>query len=538
MVTKFIIALGGEMEKLKLKAAGYRRVSMREQIDGHSLDAQEKNIRDYTATQGWELIEIYTDAGISAKKDSHRPDLERLMADAKAGKLDVIVVDKIDRFYRHLAGLLSALDELHTINVSFASVQERLDFTSPWGKLMLTVLGILAEIYLDNLRQETLKGKLQRAREGLWNGLPPYGYCKGLCAACEDPNGKGYCPDFGTLNKTDGKRLILHPVDNEVVKQVFSWYLNGNESDGSIAEKLNHYGMMLPSGFTGQLRQKGHPGKSEPGPFTKDVVRDMLKRVFYTGKLPYVGSKAIGDRKTKRSELHQAVLYDGLHPAIISEADYQRVQEMRGLLGNNCRLREGVVTKLYPLSGILLCGYCGKPLRGVSSNGRRMYRDSSRIERTFDCPQCTVHADNVEEQVLGALRGILDYWADNNRFNNSSQLINEAEYRFNRAKELYLMGELSKEAFQLEKERLENIQNSLQYSDPNAIITLCEVLRHGLENWNCTLPTERKKLLRTAIRAAFLRGNVIVAVQPTDTFMPLVEPKYCNCGEGGIRTRG
>lgn len=72
------------LELLGLKAVGYRRGSMREQIDGHSLDAQEKNIRDYAASQGWDQIEIYTDAGISAKKDSHRPDLERLMRDAEA----------------------------------------------------------------------------------------------------------------------------------------------------------------------------------------------------------------------------------------------------------------------------------------------------------------------------------------------------------------------------------------------------------------------------------------------------------------------
>lgn len=526
------------MEKTKLRAVGYRRVSMREQIDGHSLDAQEKNIRDYVAAQGWELIEIYTDAGISAKKDSHRPDLERMLAAAEAGKLDVIVVDKIDRFYRHLAGLLSALDHLHSINISFASVQERLDFTSPWGKLMLTVLGILAEIYLDNLRQETLKGKQQRARKGLWNGLPPYGYCKGLCADCEDPNGKGYCPDVGSPNKTDGKRLILHPVDSEVVKVVYSWYLNGNESDGNIAEKLNHYEMTLPGGFTGQPRQKGHPGKSEPGPFTRDVVRDMLKRVFYTGKLPYVGSKALGDRKTKRSELDQAVLYDGMHPALVSNADYQRVQELREILGNNCRMKAGVATRLYPLSGILYCGYCGKSMRGVTSNGKRAYRDSSQIERRLDCPQPLVHADNVEQQLRDVLQGILNYWQENAGFDNSSQLSQEAEDRFGRAKELYLMGEVSREVFQTEKDRYEEIKNNLQYADPNAIITLCGVLRHGLENWDCTLPTDRKKLLRTAIRAAFLRGNVIVAVQPTDTFIPLVQPKYCNCGEGGIRTRG
>jgi len=81
------------MEKVTLKAVGYRRVSMREQVDGHSLDAQEKNIRDYAKSQGWQVIEIYTDAGISAKKDSFRPDLARMMQDAEAGKFDVIVVE-------------------------------------------------------------------------------------------------------------------------------------------------------------------------------------------------------------------------------------------------------------------------------------------------------------------------------------------------------------------------------------------------------------------------------------------------------------
>ena len=90
---------------------------------------------------------MYTDAGLSAKKDSARPELRRLFDDAAAGKFDVIVVDKINRFFRHLGGLLVALNQLNAWSVSFASVQERLDFTTPWGKLTLTVLGMLAEIY-------------------------------------------------------------------------------------------------------------------------------------------------------------------------------------------------------------------------------------------------------------------------------------------------------------------------------------------------------------------------------------------------------
>ena len=182
------------MDNIPLRAVGYRRVSMREQVDGFSLDAQDNNIRKYAEDHGWEVTGIYTDAGISAKRDSERPQHMQLMKDAEAHKFDVVIVDKIDRFYRHLGGLLNALDRLKEDNVFFVSVQERLDFTTPWGKLTLTVLGMLAEIYIDNLRQETTKGKVQRARDGYWNGNIPYGYCRGLCSNCKDANGAGYCP--------------------------------------------------------------------------------------------------------------------------------------------------------------------------------------------------------------------------------------------------------------------------------------------------------------------------------------------------------
>ncbi|MBU2610784.1 MAG: recombinase family protein, partial [Chloroflexi bacterium] len=125
------------METRPYRTVGYRRVSSREQLDGHSLEAQEVHISNFVEAQGWSLVQIYTDAGISAKKGSRRPALEQLLRDAKDGLFDVVVVDKIDRFYRHLGGLLTTLEQLHSSGVSFASVQEKLDFTTPWGKLML-----------------------------------------------------------------------------------------------------------------------------------------------------------------------------------------------------------------------------------------------------------------------------------------------------------------------------------------------------------------------------------------------------------------
>lgn len=526
------------LEKDKLKAVGYRRVSMREQVDGHSLDAQEKNIRDYATHNDWELIDIYTDAGISAKKDSHRPALAKLMQDAAAGRFDVVIVDKVDRFYRHLAGLLTALDELRGMNVSFASVQERLDFTSPWGKLMLTVLGILAEIYLDNLRQETIKGKRQRAREGLWNGFPPFGYCRGSCAECVEPNGKGYCPEFGSPNKTDGKRLILHPIDSEVVKLVYQWYLEGDQSDAKIAERLNAYELTLSNGYSVKVRQRGHPGYSEPGPFTRDYVRDMLKRVFYTGKLPYKSTKELGGRRTKRSDLRQMEIFDGKHPVLISQDDFEKVQELRAVAGTNCKAKGNASVLLFPLTGLIFCGHCGSSFRGVSSNGRRYYRDSARIERTQPCQQETVRADDMELQLVTILRDLSYNWQQAQQIYNQQQKEEESMERFERAKELYIAGEITREMFQQEKTRNEKTIKSLQITRISATMALVQELQAGLEGWDHTLPTERKKLLRKAIRAAFVRGDAFVALQPTEAFSPLVELLSCSCGEGGIRTRG
>ena len=156
--------------------------------------------------------------------------------------------------------------------------QERLDFTTPWGKLTLTVLGMLAEIYIDNLRQETRKGKHQRARKGLWNGSIPYGYCRGLCAQCKDPNGAGYCPEFGLPNKTDGSVLIPHPIDSVAVKLAYERYATGDYSDTRVTDALQSYEHHLPDGKVIHFRKRGTKNYTQPGPITKDTVRELLQK--------------------------------------------------------------------------------------------------------------------------------------------------------------------------------------------------------------------------------------------------------------------
>jgi site-specific DNA recombinase len=213
-----------------MKAVSYIRVSTDEQAnEGHSLDAQRAIIGDFCLNRNWTLVGEYLDAGLSGK-DGERPALQELLADSGAGRFDLVIVHAVDRFYRNLQGLLGALDRLNQAGVGFVSITEDLDFTTPWGKLTLAVLGTLAEIYIDKLSAETSKGKHARARKGLPNGMPPLGYCRGNCAACTDPNGEGYCPRYGGSSLSQAGPTdpwVAHPIEQAAVGLTFTRYATG-----------------------------------------------------------------------------------------------------------------------------------------------------------------------------------------------------------------------------------------------------------------------------------------------------------------------
>jgi site-specific DNA recombinase len=476
---------------------------MKEQVDGFSLDAQEGNITRYVENHGWELIQIYVDAGISAKKGSRRPALEHLMRDAQARKFDVVIVDKIDRFYRHLNGLLSSLDLLNSYGVSFVSVQEQLDFTTPWGKLMLTVLGTLAEIYLDNLRQETKKGKLQKARQGQWLGEMPFGYCNGLCSHCKHPNGENYCPDLGKPDKGDGKYMLPHPVESQVVKLVFSWYATGDITGREIARKLNSTQISLPDGKSVLARCKGHPGRSDPHAFGRDVIRDMLQRITYTGKFPYYG---VGEDGRHRKRCKPQIVLEGKHPALVDEATFNLAQDMR-LLHGAAFVKKFNRKRIYPLTGILRCSLCGGSMRGSSHdtrtpNPKYYYADANRLDTIQKCGQRLVRAERIEAQVVQWLRRIVSEAASPETLDAAARL-NESEIRLKRASDLYLAGQIDRETYELETRKHADISESLHADTLRAKMASISDIQPQLDRWEALSQFERKRLLRLTIERAF-----------------------------------
>lgn len=118
-----------------MKVVGYMRVSSEMQVkQGHSLDMQRKMIADYVQSKGWVLSDFFCEMARTGRL-TNRPALKMMLARAKRGEFDVIVVSSFDRFHRNLLHLLLALDQLRQWNVSFVSIIENIDFTTPLSAL-------------------------------------------------------------------------------------------------------------------------------------------------------------------------------------------------------------------------------------------------------------------------------------------------------------------------------------------------------------------------------------------------------------------
>ena len=151
------------------RAALYMRVSTK----GHrqTTDTQALALGDYAAHRGFEIIGEYRDEGISGSKDS-RPALDRLMKDARARKFDVVVVARFDRFARSVSHLLRALEEFSHLAVDFVSLSESIDTSTPMGKMIFTVLGAVAELERNLIRERVMMGLDRAKRQGKTLGRP------------------------------------------------------------------------------------------------------------------------------------------------------------------------------------------------------------------------------------------------------------------------------------------------------------------------------------------------------------------------------
>src|SRR6516164_2594265 len=153
-----------------MRAAIYARVSTRDK--GQDADLQLRELREYAQQRGWTVTSEYLDEGISGSKDS-RPELNRLMLDAKQRRIDYVLVWKLDRFGRSLKHLVNALAELEALSVSFVSLRDAFDLTTPAGRLMFGVVAAMAEFERDLIRERVKAGIANARAKGRRVGRQP-----------------------------------------------------------------------------------------------------------------------------------------------------------------------------------------------------------------------------------------------------------------------------------------------------------------------------------------------------------------------------
>ncbi len=153
-----------------MKTALYARISTADK--GQDPEMQLRELREYCERRGWTVSAEYVDVGVSGAKDS-RPQLNKLMADAKQRRFDSILVWKLDRLGRSLKHLVSALGEFEALGVAFVSLRDSFDLTTPAGRLMFNMVASFAEFERDLIRERVKAGIANRRAKGFRVGRKP-----------------------------------------------------------------------------------------------------------------------------------------------------------------------------------------------------------------------------------------------------------------------------------------------------------------------------------------------------------------------------
>ena len=346
------------MSQGKTKVYIYTRVSTTMQIDGYSLDAQKARMKAYAAFNDYQIVGEYEDAGKSGKSIEGRASFCRMMEDIKSGKdgVSYVLVFKLSRFGRNAADVLSTLQVMQDFGVNLICVEDGIDSSKDAGKLMISVLSAVAEIERENIRVQTMEGRIQKAREGRWNGgFAPYGY-----------------------RLVDGV-LQINEDEAPAIRTIFEQYVNTDTGANGLSKYLEAHG------FQKLARQNG----TSPL-FSATLIRSILRNPVYCGKIAF-GRRKLEKVHGTRNEYRQVpqdnyLLVDGLHKGIVSEELWNAAQVK--LLAQSKRyepVNRSKTEQAHLLSALVKCPVCGA---GMYSNKCTKRKKDGTPYKSFSYYSC------------------------------------------------------------------------------------------------------------------------------------------------------
>lgn len=326
------------------KVALYVRVSTTSQLEeGYSIEEQKAKLESYCDIKDWHVYKVYTDGGFSGST-TERPALEQLIKNAQSKLFDTVLVYKLDRLSRSQKDTLYLIEDIFLKNnIEFVSLLENFDTSTPFGRAVIGLLSVFAQLEREQIKERMQLGKLGRAKAGksmMW-AKTSYGY--------------NYDKETGSMTVDEYEALA--------VKEIFTSYLAGM-SITKLRDKINEEYPKQPA-------------------WSYRTIRGILANPVYCGLNQYKGQT-----------------FQGTHKPIISLVDFEQTQ--RELAKRQQTAKElsnpRPFQAKYMLSGLAQCGYCHAPLKVILGAVRK---DGSRFKR-YECYQrhprktrgVTVYNDN------------------------------------------------------------------------------------------------------------------------------------------------
>lgn len=377
-----------------IPAVGYIRMSSDKQET--SPKQQRAEIEKLAASKGYEIVAWYIDKGISGDEIEKRPDFRRMLDDAQRKQFRAILCwdqDRFGRFDSLKAGYV--VEPLRMAGIKLVTVtQGEIDWTDFAGRMMYAIQQEGKNQFLVSLSQNTLRGRMQSAREGHGVTSPPLGYDRVFYDASGKLVHRAARADRFSKPREWRSRLdtSTNPDDLGALRLIFDRYANTDANLFTIAHELNKRGVPTKR------------GRIWDGPSVKVVLRNeaYLGRLVFgkskKGRFNHVGNGKIGG--------DGRIVVENAHPALVDEATFRRVQEKlakRAIVGRRSR------SNAYVLSSLLICGHSGSTMcGGIGGNGVRYYLGSILHDGPGG-PQSTfrIQQQPLEAVVVGHVVGLL-----------------------------------------------------------------------------------------------------------------------------------
>ena len=379
------------MDDKKYVVGLYPRVSTEDQFKhGHSLDEQKERMLKLCDYKNYEVYKVYEDAGISAK-NMNRPAFQEMIQDVKDGKINKIIVYKLDRLTRSIKDLEEICIFLEDNHCSLESMCEDINTSTANGKFFIRMLTILAQLEIERTSERTKFGMVGAVKKGHFVGRAPIGY-----------------------DKVD-KKLVINDLESEVIRRIFDLYIKGTAAN-AITKLLNEEKV---------LNRKWIP----------TLVDRILSNEIYIGN--YVHRKTVSNEESQK--------FVGVAPAIIEEEVFNiaQIQKQKNL--KNYKRKQ-----TYIFMQSIKCPKCDTIMGGCSSKSH-----TGEKHCYYHCAKCKtrVSEKKIEQQMINFLDDMLDFFLliDNtykpylyqdteSELKKCNKIINELEIKEKRIKKAFVDG--------------------------------------------------------------------------------------------------